>query len=217
MKFKSIVQIACFSLALFSFNTHANLLTNGDFETGDLSGWTAFTESNGTISESVGLFDTNGDSSSSLSAAFNVGQLSYTSGVFTGGGISQSFTTTEAGLFDFSLDIAARGGVYDNASGGLFSLLVDSIVVDFFDFAEIAANAIERSSLFASLNLSSGLHQISILMQRPYQTNSTNPNQFLDNIEVNQVVSAVPVPAAAWLFGSALLGFFGFSRRKNQA
>ena len=29
--------------------------------------------------------------------------------------------------------------------------------------------------------------------------------------------STVPVPAAAWLFGSALLGFFGFSRRKNQA
>ena len=27
-------------------------------------------------------------------------------------------------------------------------------------------------------------------------------------------VSAVPLPAAAWLFGSALLGFFGFSRRK---
>ena len=27
-------------------------------------------------------------------------------------------------------------------------------------------------------------------------------------------VAAVPVPAAAWLFGSALLGFFGFSRRK---
>ena len=29
-------------------------------------------------------------------------------------------------------------------------------------------------------------------------------------------VSAVPVPAAAWLFGSALLGFFGFSRRKAK-
>jgi len=27
-------------------------------------------------------------------------------------------------------------------------------------------------------------------------------------------VSAVPLPAAAWLFGSALLGLFGFSRRK---
>ena len=30
-------------------------------------------------------------------------------------------------------------------------------------------------------------------------------------------VSTVPVPAAAWLFGSALLGFFGFSRRKAKA
>ena len=30
-------------------------------------------------------------------------------------------------------------------------------------------------------------------------------------------ISAVPVPAAAWLFGSALLGFFGFSRRKANA
>ena len=30
-------------------------------------------------------------------------------------------------------------------------------------------------------------------------------------------VSTVPVPAAAWLFGSALLGFFGFARRKANA
>jgi len=35
----------------------------------------------------------------------------------------------------------------------------------------------------------------------------------VDNINV----SAVPVPAAAWLFGSALLGFFGFSRKKANA
>ena len=33
----------------------------------------------------------------------------------------------------------------------------------------------------------------------------------------NFTVSAVPVPAAAWLFGSALLGFFGFSRKKANA
>ncbi|MFK5913011.1 MAG: hypothetical protein QM484_01445 [Woeseiaceae bacterium] len=36
----------------------------------------------------------------------------------------------------------------------------------------------------------------------------------IDDIAVNETVSAVPVPAAAWLFGSALLGFFGFSRKK---
>ena len=35
----------------------------------------------------------------------------------------------------------------------------------------------------------------------------------LDNVSYG--VSPVPVPAAAWLFGSALLGFFGFSKRKK--
>jgi hypothetical protein len=29
--------------------------------------------------------------------------------------------------------------------------------------------------------------------------------------------SPVPIPAAAWLFGSALLGMFGFSRSKKAA
>ena len=37
----------------------------------------------------------------------------------------------------------------------------------------------------------------------------------LDAGIVNNSLSTVPVPAAAWLFGSALLGVFGFSRRKK--
>jgi len=37
----------------------------------------------------------------------------------------------------------------------------------------------------------------------------------IDNIEYS-TVSAVPVPAAAWLFGSAILAMFGFSRRKAR-
>ena len=44
---------------------------------------------------------------------------------------------------------------------------------------------------------------------------------FLDNTglvaETAPAVSAVPVPAAAWLFGSALLGFVGVARRKKVA
>lgn len=37
------------------------------------------------------------------------------------------------------------------------------------------------------------------------------------NVMLSEAPSTVPVPAAAWLFGSALLGFFGFSRRKVNA
>lgn len=35
---------------------------------------------------------------------------------------------------------------------------------------------------------------------------------FLDDV----AVSAVPVPAAVWLFSSALIGFIGFGRRRNR-
>lgn len=37
----------------------------------------------------------------------------------------------------------------------------------------------------------------------------------LDNVQVQ--ISAVPVPAAAWLFGSGLLGLFQFSRRTGRS
>ena len=31
----------------------------------------------------------------------------------------------------------------------------------------------------------------------------------------SEIVSAIPIPAAVWLFGTALVGFIGFSRRRN--
>jgi len=43
----------------------------------------------------------------------------------------------------------------------------------------------------------------------------TNVNSYGIDFNVSGVPSTVPVPAAAWLFGSALIGFFGFSRRKK--
>jgi len=45
---------------------------------------------------------------------------------------------------------------------------------------------------------------------------STTAGGFTGELFVTEI-SPVPVPAAAWLFGSALLGFFGFSRRKKAA
>jgi hypothetical protein len=36
----------------------------------------------------------------------------------------------------------------------------------------------------------------------------------LSSISISPTVSAVPVPGAIWLFGSAIVGFFGFNRKK---
>ena len=38
---------------------------------------------------------------------------------------------------------------------------------------------------------------------------------FEDNANVVQEVSTVPLPAAAWLFGSGLIGMFGFAQRRK--
>ncbi len=38
----------------------------------------------------------------------------------------------------------------------------------------------------------------------------------MNHLAANSVLSPVPVPAAAWLFGSALLGFAGWARGKNK-
>jgi len=42
-------------------------------------------------------------------------------------------------------------------------------------------------------------------------------NQFaFDDIVYNEAVAAVPVPGTAWLFGSALLGLIGATRRSKK-
>jgi len=46
-------------------------------------------------------------------------------------------------------------------------------------------------------------------------TNGNNPFAALSHISVYERVSAVPIPGAALLFGSAILGMFGFSLRKK--
>ncbi len=46
--------------------------------------------------------------------------------------------------------------------------------------------------------------------------NKASRYQSLGNVTLTNI-SAVPIPAAAWLFGSGLLGLIGFSKRKKAA
>ena len=56
-----------------------------------------------------------------------------------------------------------------------------------------------------------------ILIMESHDWNDPNPdtpNDALYGIQMVFSVSEVPVPAAAWLFGSALLGLAGIKRKK---
>ena len=51
-----------------------------------------------------------------------------------------------------------------------------------------------------------------------FGVHAADPGNLLSlTIDGLAVPSAVPIPAAAWLFGTALIGFIGFSRRRNVA
>ena len=51
----------------------------------------------------------------------------------------------------------------------------------------------------------------------PEFTNDSSYNMYTASLLVKYVdVSAVPVPAAAWLFGSGLIGLIGIARRRNN-
>jgi hypothetical protein len=184
----------------------ANFLTNGNFETGNLAGWTTFTTANGTIGTPAAvLFDTTG-TGATLSAQFAVGQVTFTSGVQQGGGIFQVVNLAAAGSYVLSVDVATfrppGGGA--NASGGVFTLLLDGVVIDSVDFGSIVAGIPQRDTLGGTVVLGAGAHEFRVLITRPF-TVPSNLNQYVDNASFTAANTSVVVPAPAGL----VLGLIG--------
>jgi hypothetical protein len=211
------VRPLLYTIFLAPPQSHAALI-NGDFETGDFTGWTFYeTEFGGIGTPAVVLFDTNGDSIATNSARFNVGQVGGPCiGVKCGeqgGGIYQEFVTF-SGALDINIDIAAESDG-NNAAGGLFTLLFDSVPVDSFDFGDIGPSVegtIERNSLSFSTSVLSGVHEIRILIERDAGLTSF-VNDYVDNVTVSGA-AVIPIPPSLWLFGSGILGLIGISKRK---
>jgi len=168
-----------------------NVVTNGDFETGNLNGWTTFTTANGQINESVCLFDTDGVSGATQSACFNVGEIVDPGDVIKeGGGILQSIITP-AGTVMIAADIAAHDqGAGPNSSCGEFKLFFDNVEVDSHDFGSCPSNNpadVERAQLTATVNgVSAGSHEVKIQIARQFLTlgNTLTPMEYVDNVQV---------------------------------
>jgi len=189
-------------------------LINGNFATGDFTGWTLFNTPNGGTSVSqVVLFDTAGTGVPVNSAEFEVGE---TSGGIGGGGLGQGagiyqYVTLGAGKLNLSLNIAATSEG-NNADAGTFQLLLNGNVVSSDAFGSISVNQTIRSTLSYSGTISGGTYQVGVDMLRGYGTEFPNtPYQYLSNIQLS--VTPIPEPSVIAVGGMGLLMLAGFRRR----
>ena len=172
-------------------------LVNGDFATGDFSGWTVFTDPGGdTGGAAVVLFDITGTGTAANSAQFQVGATNFSgTGVGLGGGISQDVTLA-AGYYQIQADIAAynpdTGLNYD---AGNFELTVDGTLVATNFLGLINAQQTLRSNLEATMLLSAGTHEIAIAMRRPWLSGDPpgTPDQHLDYITLRALWVSEPL------------------------
>lgn len=218
-----MLKSACFVILAshVAVEAHAGLLINGDFETGDLTGWTTYTTFNGSLGSglpAVSLFNTTG-SGTSLAAEFRVGEVAFTgfnSPEVGGGGIYQSFAAG-AGKYILSADIAALGIFFRNVDGGTFRLIFDGKTLDSFDIGAIEVTAVTRHRLSATLDgVSAGNHEIRIEMVRHFVSGNSAPLQFLDNVSVSAPAPPAPEPSSmlGGVIGTAIV-FSGVIRHRS--
>jgi hypothetical protein len=211
---KRIVVLGICVAALAVTLVASAAVVNGDFETGDLTGWTTFTTANGTIgTPAVVSFDTTGTGASNA-AEFAVGvAVPALPAVGEGGGIHQSVNTV-AGEVDVSADVALHlAEVVSNVSCGLFELLVDGAVVASHDFGECLQSVTERSTLSATgLALAAGSHEIRIRITRPARNVAGRLRHYVDNVSLTQVVTELPTTKDQCKKG----GWMDFGVFKNQ-
>lgn len=116
--------------------------------------------------------------------------------VSTNGTVKQSFGTSNGARYQFSYD--RQGGASGVSIDGLALALATGATSGSWTNYTSVYTAASASSLLSITNLALG-----------------NGIVFIDNVSVMEL-SAVPIPAAIRLFGTALIGLVGFGKRNSR-
>jgi hypothetical protein len=193
------------------------LAVNGGFETGDLTGWTIFDSTN---SGNGGLITVTSPGSSSTFAG-NTNANDPLPGIGHNPALKQAnvgiglLTPGQAVTVSFDWRADAVDVVYaalhsEQAGGGASSTatLLDgtSGPGSWTPFSQVVI-------LGSDVTEGISLELVAICGGVP----GCVSNIYWDNISITADIATVPVPAAAWLFGSALLGLGGVARKRKAA
>lgn len=188
---------------------------NGNFETGDLSGWTvAFTSGGATAVQDAQQFDIDGPGplGTTWAARFSAGRAT---GVTTGNHgvlVTQQVSLVAGNTYTIDADWSAwrPAGQGANSNGGFFDLIVNGVSIASATAGSTSGAAPKYGHLTGVFTATStGLHDIGMSITRQFTIPTpATPTlfQFVDNFTI------IPTPGAAALF--ALAGLAGVRRRR---
>ena len=221
---------ASIALSMFAGASHAALVdlaaaNNGNFETGDLSGWLSFpTNGSTTVGAPNSPLGAAGSYSATLSAdassgpsfpAIKLERLG--EGFLTGGAAVTISYDAYSPLQTVDINAGENVGKVVFISEFFTERTGDNGAVN--QILQGAPNFLGEGwvhyefNTFLAADAGGGL---SLLFKADCGANvNCRFDAVIDNVSIVTDVSAVPVPAAAWLFGSGLLGLVGVARRKK--
>lgn len=177
-------------------STHP-FFTNGDFETGDTTGWTITPGPNAAFAfDNVQSFDIDDDGPRKTTNAFalSVGQGSYEKDVYRHVDITQNLYLESGQGYQLSFDWAVKNFYsIDNFDGGVFELIVDGQALTSFDTKNVFTKSTETGSLSSTYTASrSGPHTVGVRIARRFPVpfpNASKPIQlqFVDNISIRHL------------------------------
>jgi len=207
-------MLAAIGLTLFAGVSQAavmNIAVNGDFETGDFTGWAQFPGSLGAAGQTI--VTGNPGSAANLNepnpAANIIKQANLLPGTWVGGeSIDIQFdlqgSAGAGGVFFVEFFNELSGGGVGPGSGILAVIATPSASWTTYNYSA-TADASATGGITLQFNSTCGAGA------------GCFADFSIDNVKILADVAAVPVPAAVWLFGSGLIGLFGVARRKQAA
>ncbi|MCB9888659.1 MAG: hypothetical protein H6836_03710 [Planctomycetes bacterium] len=161
-----------------------NLVTNGDFNSGNSNGWTF---AGYTLGAAVDMFDTNGIGSSNCFNCRPGGQV--TPPPYAPNSMAQNVLVIQGIEHLFTCDLAnSRLVNLSNADGGTVEVYVDNVLVARHAFGNYVSGSTNRNRLCARFTpTATGQKELKITFHRNYLTSTgTNPTPtvYIDNISL---------------------------------